>query len=255
MTSPWSRIVCWSTEMNFCPIWTHDGSFPVSDTVFAHLQQLKWLTTPKNEWIGSICDLEPRANNSFWDVTQDHRGENGPEKGPRVHKKIVFLTISATEVLYTNTEVSGDFQLQKMSELEYFRDSGFCRATQGDTVFFLWLLRCRSCEIMMNGTYPMVPRVFFLGNICDSSPDPAIWSRIPPKSSSLEEYDNRYTNRYTSLLMDMCSWNERKLLRFWWKTVWISGRTDSNGPNGPNGTFWRSEHAGTIWHYPSTDWI
>ena len=201
MTSPWSRIVCWSTEMNFCPIWTHDGSFPVSDTVFAHLQQLKWLTTPKNEWIGSICDLEPRANNSFWDVAQDHRGESGPKKVLGSRRKTSNLGISASEVLYTNTEVSGDFQLQKMSALEYFCDSGFCRATQEDTVFFLWLLRCRSCEIVMDGTYPMVPRVVFLSNICDFSPDPAIWSRIPPKSSSLEEYEKSYTRSYTSLLM------------------------------------------------------
>ena len=120
MTSPWSRIVCWSTEMSFCPIWTHDGSFPVSDTVFAHFQQLKWPTTPKNEWIGSIFDLEPRANNSFWDVAQDHRGESGPKKVLGSRRKTSNLGISASEVLYTNTEVSGDFQLQKMSELEYF---------------------------------------------------------------------------------------------------------------------------------------
>ena len=51
--------------------------------------------------------------------------------------KISFLGISASEVLYTNTEVSGDSQLRKMSELEYFPDSGFCRTTQEDTVFFL----------------------------------------------------------------------------------------------------------------------
>ena len=67
--------------------------------------------------------------------TTEAKGDPQKVLGSRI--KTSNLSISASEVLYTNTEASGDFQLQKMSALEYFCDSGFCRATQEDTVFFL----------------------------------------------------------------------------------------------------------------------
>ena len=64
----------WFTEINFCPIPTYEGSFPVSDTVFAHSQGFSELYDGKKRYSQVCCDKRPRENS---------RNENNFKKIPR----------------------------------------------------------------------------------------------------------------------------------------------------------------------------
>ena len=59
-----------------------------------------------------------------------------PKKVLGSRRKTINLGISASEVLYTNTEVSGDFQLQKLSALAYFVILGFAGQLKKTQCFF-----------------------------------------------------------------------------------------------------------------------